>query len=329
MVRTYLQLALTASLLGGCALFGGTPAGNGAPDEGRAAAVLELDPQPPLHYRCGELAVSVRSFGELSTLSTGERTFTLRPVRTASGAKLVAVDDETTSFWSKGDAAMLELAGVAQPECRLIADKPLFRAVGNEPGWRLDVIEAGLDVRMDHGATHVFAPGPLVIDAAGARSYQAMSAGGELGVLVFDRVCVDSMSAMPHPNTVEVRWQDRVLRGCGGEPASLLVGGTWRVLDIDGRSTGDPQRVTLDFAEDGRVAGLAACNRYTGAYVLSGEGLRLGPFAGTRMACPPAVMDEEMRFHAAIGRVTRFGVDEQGGLLLYAGDDVVMRATRD
>lgn len=323
MARPYLQLALIAHLLGGCAMLGMATDQADAP-----RAVLELDPQPPLHYRCGERALSLRHFGELATLSIGERNFTMRPERTGSGAKLVAVDDETTTFWSKGDAALFELAGVAQPECRLVADKPLFRAVGNEPGWRLDVTAAGLSLSMDYGERRVFAPSPLVIDAAGARSYQAMSAGGELSVLVFDRRCVDSMSAMNHPNTVEVRWQDRVLRGCGGEPASLLQGAPWQVMDIDGRAVSDPQRVTLAFGADGRAAGLAACNRYNGSYVLSGEGLRLGPFASTKMACDPAAMDEEARFHATIARVTRFGVDDAGALLLYAGDEVVMRARR-
>ena len=342
-----------AVVLGGCSLFGDraqssvtspaaspaistakpSPAASPTPpadaDEAPArAAVLPLDPQPPVQFRCGAQTVTLRHFGELSTLEAAGRTYTLHPVRTASGAKLVSVDDERTSIWVKGDAAMLELAGVAQPECRLVGEKPLFRAVGNEPGWRLDVRADGLSLLVDNGDTHVFAPSPLVVDGDGMRSYEAVSAGGPLTAVVFDRYCEDSMSGMPHPKTVEVRWQDRVLKGCGGDPAALLQGGPWEVVEIDGRAVADPARVTVDFAPEGRLAGMAACNRYFGSYALSGEGLRLSPLGATKMACDPGARDEERRFMEAAGRITGFALAADGSLILRAGDQALMRARR-
>ena len=342
-----------AVVLGGCSLFGdraqspvispvippasstaNSPAAASATppadsDEAPArAAVLALDPQPPVQFRCGAQTVTLRHFGELSTLEAAGRTYTLHPVRTASGAKLVSVDDERTSIWVKGDAAMLELAGVAQPECRLVGEKPLFRAVGNEPGWRLDVRADGLSLLVDNGDTHVFAPSPLVVAGDGMRSYEAVSAGGPLTAVVFARHCVDSMSGMPHPNTVEVRWQDRVLKGCGGDPAELLQGGAWEVVEIDGKAVADPARVTVDFAPEGRLAGMAACNRYFGSYALSGEGLRLSPLGATKMACEPGAMEEERRFIEAAGRIDGFAIAADASLQLLAGGRVVMRARR-
>ncbi|MHB1374300.1 MAG: COG3650 family protein [Thauera sp.] len=228
-------------VLGGCSLFGGreapgpqqaaaspaAPAEGPAPASGdapRDAAVLALDPQPPQQFRCGDQTVTLRHFGELATLEAGGRTYTLHPVRSASGARMVSVDDERTGFWVKGDAALFERDGVVQPECRLVADRPLFRAIGNEPGWRLDVRADGLSLLLDYGETRVFAPSPLVVEANGMRSYEAVSAGGPLSAVVFDRTCTDSMSGLVLPKTVEVRWQDRVLRGCGGNPAEILRG---------------------------------------------------------------------------------------------------------
>ena len=217
MVLRSLFVLPLAVVLGGCSLFsdrtGSTvtsPATSSAQSQaaasatrpaeaeeaGRSAAVLALDPQPPVQFRCGEQAVTLRHFGELSTLQAAGRTYTLHPVRTASGAKLVSVDDERTSIWVKGDAAMLELAGVAQPECLLVGEKPLFRAVGNEPGWRLDVRADGLSLLVDNGDTHVFAPSPLVVAGDGMRSYEAVSAGGPLTAVVFARHCVDSLSGI-------------------------------------------------------------------------------------------------------------------------------------
>lgn len=331
-----LPLALT---LGGCSLFGDragegeagvrVPTASNVPEDApRAAAVLPLEPQPPVQFRCGERTVTLRHFGELATLSADGRTWTLRPERSASGERMVSVDDDGSWIWVKGDAAMLQLEGAPQPECRLIGARPLFRAVGNEPGWRLDVRADGLSLLLDNGATHVFGPSPLVIDGAGMRSYEAVSAGGPLSALVWARHCEDSMTGMPHPQTVEVRWQDRVLKGCGGDPAELLQGGPWEVVEIDGQAVADPARLTLDFAPEGRLAGIAACNRYFGSYSLSGEGLRLSPLGATKMACEPRAMEDEQRFMAAAARVTAFGIDADGRLVLRAGDGVSMRARR-
>ncbi|MDI3515318.1 MAG: hypothetical protein PWP40_2547 [Rhodocyclaceae bacterium] len=346
MVLRPLFLLPLAAVLGGCSLFGdraaskpaavspanSQPASSATPpaagEAPRDAAALALDPQPPLRFRCGERTVTLRHFGELATLEAGGRTYTLHPVRAASGARMVSVDDDRTSIWVKGDAARLELDGTAQPECRLVGDKPLFRAVGNEPGWRLDVRADGLSLLLDGGDTHVFAPSPLVIDGDGLRSYEAVSAGGPLTALVFARYCEDAMSGMPHPDTVEVRWQDRVLKGCGGDPAALLQGGPWEVVEIGGKAVADPARTTLEFAPEGRLAGMAACNRYFGSYLLSREGLRLSPLGATRMACEPGVMDEERRFMEAAGRITGFAIAADGSLILRAGDQALMRARR-
>jgi heat shock protein HslJ len=321
-----LLLSTAAVVLSGCSLFGSSAPST--PSAGRAA-VLELDPQPPVSFRCGQRVASLRHFGELATLSVDGRNWTLRPERTASGMRMVSVDEDDTEIWVKGNAARLRLDGAEQSECRIEGAKPLFRAVGNEPGWRLDIGAQGMELLADGGELRAFAAGPLVIDTPGQRSYQGITAGGELVALVIDGLCQDSMSGMPHPKVVEVRWQDRVLKGCGGDPAELLQGEPWQVNDIDGNRVQDPARLTLAFTVDGRVAGIAACNRYTGSYALSGEGLRLSQLAATRMACAPALMDEEQRFMSAAARVQGFALTANGVLELKAGDRVVMRARRN
>lgn len=333
-VLSRLAFTVTASLLAGCGLSGlvapsAMPAAAAdAEVSGRAASVAVFDPQPPIDFRCGARTVTLRHFGELATLSVDGGHRTLRPERSASGMRMVAVDDERTWIWVKGNHALLSLAGVEQPECQLQAAKPLFRAVGNEPGWRLDVSAQGMELIADDGASRMFAPTPLVVDAPGMRSYQGVSAGGGLEAVVYARICVDSMSGMTHPGTVEVRWQDRVLRGCGGDPATLLLGEPWEVVELEGSAVAEPTRMTLGFAAEGQLAGLAACNRYFGRYALSGEGLRLSPQGATKMACESGAMQDEQRFMAAIARITGFGVGADGGLVLRAGDAVVMRARR-
>lgn len=316
-----LAAALSLLVLSGCA-------GRGLGGERAAAAQAAAVALPVDHYRCGDLAVALRQQAEAATLEVGGEVLVMRPVLAASGAMLEAADDPSTTFWSKGDAAMLALRGRAYPECRRVAAKPLYRAVGNEPGWRLDVTDKALLLLADYGETRVTAPAPLVERGEGFRHYQAQADGRELSALVSARVCVDSMSGMTHPDTVELRWDGRVLQGCGGEPASLLQGGAWRVQAVDGAAVG-ATAISLAFDAQGRVAGVAACNRYAGQYALSGEGLRLSSMAATKMACAPELMAWESRFLGALERVRGFGLEADGALLLRDAEGAVLRAVRE
>jgi heat shock protein HslJ len=64
----------------------------------------------------------------------------------------------------------------------------------------------------------------------------------------------------------------------------------------------DRVQSTLDFGERGALAGNLACNRFTTTFEQSGPGLRIGMVAATRRMCPEAVMDQEQRFTAVLGR---------------------------
>ncbi|WP_068635830.1 META domain-containing protein [Thauera butanivorans] len=329
LVRNVSVCVLSSLSVSACGLFGGKAATAGPAEPAPAVQRMAAATSQEESWRCGDTVVTLRRLGDGASLNAGGRSWALRQEIAASGVKLVAVDDERTVFWSKGDAAMLELAGVSQPECRLIVEDRLFRAVGNEPSWRLDVTTRALILLTDWGETRVVAPGPLVEEAGGVRHYRADTLDGELSATVVDRPCVDSMSGMPHPAEVEVGWQGQTLKGCGGDPAQLLQGEPWQVVEIDGRRVADPQRVTLAFGGDGRVFGIAACNRYSGSYALSGEGLKLSQLAGTKMACAPALMDEEQRFHAALAIVDGFGIAADGSLELKSAERAIVRARRD
>jgi putative lipoprotein len=85
--------------------------------------------------------------------------------------------------------------------------------------------------------------------------------------------------------------------------APALVGPDWIVEDIAGRGVVDRSRTSMRFGTDGRVTGLGGCNRYNGGFTLDGAALRFGSAASTLMACPPALAEQEQRFHAALARV--------------------------
>ena len=96
--------------------------------------------------------------------------------------------------------------------------------------------------------------------------------------------------------------------------ATSLAGTAWIAEDIDGGGVADRVRSTLAFEGDGRVFGSGACNRYFGTVKLSGDRVQLTPLGTTRMACLPAVMDQETRFLAALSATASFR--SEGGKLL-------------
>ncbi|MEY8840934.1 META domain-containing protein, partial [Cribrihabitans sp. XS_ASV171] len=86
--------------------------------------------------------------------------------------------------------------------------------------------------------------------------------------------------------------------------------------------------VTLRFDRAGGVSGRAGCNRFSGSYVLSGEGMTIDPGAATMMACPEPAMALERQVFDALGRVGRFDLSADGGLSLMGGGETLLRAQR-
>jgi heat shock protein HslJ len=104
-------------------------------------------------------------------------------------------------------------------------------------------------------------------------------------------ICADVATGMPHPFRVRYELDGKAHAGGGGDPRSLLTGLEWIVETVGGVPVVEKSKATILFLEDGRVAGNASCNRFTGSFRLSGEGLSLG-----QMACEEPLSRQEMRF---------------------------------
>jgi heat shock protein HslJ len=105
----------------------------------------------------------------------------------------------------------------------------------------------------------------------------------------------------------------------GSGPA--LAGTSWLAEDIGRRSVLDNPQTTLSFTQTGQVNGHGGCNRYGGPVEISGEAIRFGLLASTRMACGPTIDDQEARFFAALRSATRFALTPEGKLVLYDASD--------
>jgi putative lipoprotein len=106
-------------------------------------------------------------------------------------------------------------------------------------------------------------------------------------------------------------------------------GATWLVEDIGRRGVIDNAQTTLRIDADGKVSGSTGCNRYFGKATLDGATLHFGPLATTYRACPPALMDQESKFLAALREARMAHLDAMGRLqITKARGETLLTLTR-
>jgi putative lipoprotein len=92
-----------------------------------------------------------------------------------------------------------------------------YRALGQEPGWSLEIDEQGpMHLVADYGDREVTLPAPVPERAAdGTVTYRASDAAHRLTVVIQPDSCWDAMSGFPFPHTVTVTLDSLVYHGCG------------------------------------------------------------------------------------------------------------------
>jgi heat shock protein HslJ len=92
-----------------------------------------------------------------------------------------------------------------------------FRAIGQEPGWLVELTEGSeITAVLDYGATSLVLPTPSVETAEdGTVVYDASTDTDHLILRIKRKVCIDSMSGESHSSTVELLVNDKPYQGCG------------------------------------------------------------------------------------------------------------------
>lgn len=266
-------------------------------------------------FDCGETTVEFGMVNDTPTLRVGGQDYPMKEMPAEEGSRYVAQSDETVTFWSKGTEATLTLGGEPEPACAKVEETPEpYTAVGNEPGWYVTIGEGEAEIVADYGDLRLNTPRPKVEAEAGAYILNMPDINARLRLE--ERICHDDATGMPYPHHAALALDGQELRGCGGDPMSLLTGGEWQIEDIGGLGIVDGSNITINFDADGRAAGRTGCNRFSGVYMLDGEGLGFGQMGVTMMACPEALMKQERRMLDALQHVVRFDIDETGTLLL-------------
>lgn len=118
------------------------------------------------------------------------------------------------------------------------------------------------------------------------------------------------------------------LLATGSFAAERLGGGRWQLVELNGKKLANSQ-IYVEFDEEKmRLSGHAGCNRFFGAYGLTGNNVALTGIGSTKMACmQPGVMRTEAAFLRALSDATK--IRENGmNLRIFIGNKRAMRFKR-
>jgi putative lipoprotein len=149
----------------------------------------------------------------------------LGQVRAASGARY---EGDSVTVWTHADDALLIVDGEQFGGCALNRARSIwehaklsgvdFRAVGNEPGWHLEIRNGDrLHFVYDYGQSEVIAPAPDPLVEAGSRqaTYDIQTDTYMLTVRIHGSECIDSMSGETFESSVVVDLDGKTFQGCG------------------------------------------------------------------------------------------------------------------
>jgi putative lipoprotein len=107
-------------------------------------------------------------------------------------------------------------ASAAQSERLDDAD---FRAVGNEPGWHMDIAKGEKILLVtDYGEHRYELPFVKPDSSMARRTYDITASGHHFTAVIEEKPCNDSMSGRAFVATVTVTVDGKEYTGCGGPP---------------------------------------------------------------------------------------------------------------
>lgn len=147
-------------------------------------------------------------------------------LQTVASDELQHYAGENLEAWQEEDR-FLVLLGSRRYECaldetvmRAIERGVDYRAVGQEPGWLLEIFrDEKMVLHYDYGGERAEFSYDRPQRGEGAMTYQLESGEQQLVVRMAIAPCHDAMSGQPYPDTVSVYYRDetleRELQGCG------------------------------------------------------------------------------------------------------------------
>jgi putative lipoprotein len=192
-----------------------------SPDRGEPA-MLPVETGRTFVYECADYEFVARTGPGEIALYLPYDYLVLGQVRSASGAKY---SGDGVTFWSKGQEASIDLgsgriSGCINNPARVPWEEARrrgveFRAVGNEPGWYLEIRQQQLLFVGKYGDERVLAATPQPEVEGDSTFFRTSAASRSLVVEILDESCSDTMSGELFETAVTVTLADHPFLGCG------------------------------------------------------------------------------------------------------------------
>lgn len=196
-----------------------------SPEQAEEAASEQVKPASTFVYECDDgYGFVARIQGETAWVFLPETTAALPHVPAGAGARY---SEGGITYWSKGEGALLEVAGAEHVACannwrRAVWEHAKlsgadFRAVGNEPGWLLEIYPRRMVLVTDYGE-HRYefeTPDPVENTEERRATYETSDRGLRVIVVIEGRECRDTMSGEVFEAAVAVKLNEATYRGCG------------------------------------------------------------------------------------------------------------------
>ena len=185
-----------------------------------APAVAEASIQ---HWQCGEILLDARLQGEAMRLDFSGRTLSLAHTESLTGARYA--DRQGNEFMHQGEGAKLILAGEEWRDCsrsqrvspwsEAASRGVVFRAVGSEPGWFVEVGKGEappLHATLDYGDRKIDLAHVQPDEGGYAGS---TSQGSPVALAIKREPCHDGMSGEAFEASAQLIVGSKTYRGCG------------------------------------------------------------------------------------------------------------------
>ena len=187
---------------------------------------VPIDSQPvgkTLVYECTAYEFIARTGPGEMAVWLEDRYLILSREYSASGEKYVESD---VTFWVEGDDALLIIGNQEFGDCELAPHRVPwedarrrgvdFRAVGNEPGWYLEIQhDRHILFVGDYGMNRTLFLSPTQDTVGVLTIYTANMDKKELRVEVLDELCTDTMKGDTFASQVTVYLDKKSYKGCG------------------------------------------------------------------------------------------------------------------
>ena len=196
-----------------------------SPEQAEEVASERVEPASTFVYECDDgYGFVARIQGETAWVFLPETTAALPHVPSGSGARY---SEGGLTYWSKGEEALLEVRGTEHPACANNRRSAVwehaklngadFRAVGNEPGWLLEIYPRRMVLVTDYGENRYEFETPDPVENPDERrtTYEAADRGLRVLVVLEGLECRDTMSDEVFETRVAVKLNDATYRGCG------------------------------------------------------------------------------------------------------------------